>query len=178
MLIGLYGHEGSGRDTAARFLEDEGFFQVKIIDEVRDLLISIDPLVAPGLQLTELLGVSNWQTRSRFVAAEISHLIEKTYESIPLLLGEGAWVEAALSRPEVLEHSSVVLSDVTCESEAREVQKRGGKVWHIARDDHDVTPFSCDGRIVNDSTRSELRSAVKDLTALARYTNEMTIPTT
>ena len=66
MLIGLCGYAAAGKDTAARVLIDEFFFQrVAFADPIKAALLALDPLVpGPGedqyLRLSEFCQERSW----------------------------------------------------------------------------------------------------------------------
>jgi hypothetical protein len=134
MIIGLAGHKGAGKTTIAKFLEGHGFYHVMFADKIKQ-----------ALNLIFGFGGSGWNDAEW---KETPH--EAAYGRTPRQLAQtlgtnwgrhmvhsDIWVDAtmrpALSYLRMTPSSSLVISDVRFENEARAIRKAGGYILILER---------------------------------------------
>lgn len=131
-LIGLIGHAGSGKDTVAAHLVRHGFARVAFADPVRDVLLSINPLVTrDGLRLRDLVAAHGWDTAKRQFP-EVRELLQGLGAGVRDSLGEQVWLEHALRRLDAL-RGPVVVTDVRYHNEAHALRSRGFTLVWVQR---------------------------------------------
>ena len=66
LLIGFTGQPGSGKNTAADYLEAHHHFrQVAFADAIRQALLTLDPKVDTFYRLREVVRAWGWETAKR-----------------------------------------------------------------------------------------------------------------
>lgn len=167
--IGLIGYAGSGKDTVADHLVRHGFARVAFADPVRDVLLSINPLVTrDGLRIREAVAAQGWDTAKRQFP-EVRELLQGLGEGVRTALGESVWVEHALRRLDAL-RGPVVVTDVRYHNEAHALRSRGFTLVWVRRpgvgpanshaSETGIPVERADVVLTNDGSIQELREAV------------------
>jgi len=140
VLIGLCGYAGAGKDTAARVLIDEFFFQrVAFADPIKGALLALDPLV-PGpdkdhVRLSEFCRDRSWAEVKEY--PEVRRLMQVLGTEVGRnLFDPEIWVKIAESK--ILSQLSVgntVVTDVRFPNEARLIKKHEGVLVRLSRPD-------------------------------------------
>jgi hypothetical protein len=131
MLIGLHGKAQSGKTTVANFLKNHYFFvEISFAAPIKALV-------------RELFDMSRDQ-----VEGNLKEKIDKRYGFSPrwLLQHLGTnvfrvlypeiWIDYAMRTYRETEGLSSVISDVRFKNEKEAIEKEGGVVWKIIREDH------------------------------------------
>lgn len=130
--IGLIGYAGSGKDTVAAHLVRHGFVRVAFADPVRDVLLSINPLVTTdGMRLRDLVAAQGWDTAKRQFP-EVRELLQGLGAGVRDSLGESVWLDHALRRLDALP-GPVVVTDVRFHNEAYTLRSRGYTLVWVRR---------------------------------------------
>ena len=170
--IGLIGYAGSGKDTVAAHLVRHGFARVAFADPVRDVLLSINPLVTTdGLRLRDLVAAQGWDTAKRQFP-EVRELLQGLGAGVRDELGESVWLDHALRRLDAL-HGPVVVTDVRYPNEGRALQRRGFFLVEVQRpgvgpanahpSETDIPVELADATLLNDGSIQELHARVDAL---------------
>ena len=144
-IIGLAGYARSGKDEAAKLLAGEyGFKHVAFADKLREMLLAIDPIVAPSkekyftrskvvVNLSEVIDAYGWDGyKNTEYGPEIRRLLQRLgTEGGRKTLWDSIWIDAAFAGLD--ENAKVVVSDVRFPNEADAIKERGGEVWRVAR---------------------------------------------
>jgi hypothetical protein len=144
-IIGLAGYARSGKDEAAKLLTSEyGFKHIAFADKLRDMLLAIDPIVAPSkekyftrdktvINLSEVIDVYGWDGyKNTEYGTEIRRLLQRLgTEGGRKTLWDSIWIDAAFAG--LTEDAKVVVSDVRFPNEADAIKARGGHVWRVNR---------------------------------------------
>jgi hypothetical protein len=128
MIIGLSGYARSGKDTVAQFLvENYGYTRVAFADNIRHMLLDLNPYVGIGpsnynhTTLSDLVALNGWEGAKQH--PEVRRLLQD--------LGEDVWINAALSTP--TQNDGLVITDVRFINEAEAIKNRGGQIWRVIR---------------------------------------------
>ena len=137
ILIGLSGHAGAGKDTAARYLVSRyGFVQAAFADPIRDM----------AALLLEQVGVSDAHLRHRVfkerplpeLGFSPRALMQVLGTEVGRALSPALWVRhlelrLGLQRQGAVVHDRIVISDVRFPNEAYWVRAKGGTVVRLNR---------------------------------------------
>lgn len=170
--IGLIGYAGSGKDTVADHLVRHGFARVAFASPVRDVLLSINPLVTrDGLRLRDVVEAHGWDTAKRQFP-EVRELLQGLGAGVRDSLGESVWVEHALRRLDALP-GPVVVTDVRYRNEALALRSRNFLLAWVQRpgvgpanahpSETDIPTELADVVLTNDGSIPELHAAVDAL---------------
>lgn len=125
-LIGLVGRKGSGKDTAALYLEDKhGFKRYAFADALKEVcstLYDVDATVFHDPALKEV-PLKDWNVTPRWILQTVGT------DMVRLHLGDDFWIrrlDASMPR-----EGRIVLSDVRFKHEADFVRSRGGLLVRI-----------------------------------------------
>lgn len=132
-LVGISGYARSGKDSlAAALVARHGFTRIAFADKVRELTAALH---ADTADLAERVG---WDE------AKADPLVRRRLQDVGLavrrILGEGAWVDAALRH--LVPAARYVVTDVRLRNDAATFRARGGLLVRIVRpgvgpaDDH------------------------------------------
>jgi hypothetical protein len=153
-LIGLVGSAGAGKDSfARRLVEGHGYRRFAFADQMRELLLVLDPLVTDSLSLSRLVNHYGWDVTKR-TYPEVRRLLQVFgTEVVRDGLGKDTWVNAAHSKIQpLLSHgTSVVVTDVRFENEVRLIRNLGGDIVRITRHEADD---ATDGHISENEWRT------------------------
>lgn len=123
-VIGVAGRAQHGKDTIGSVLcEEYGFARVKFADALRDVLLSMDPLILDSAgvpkRLYEVVDDWGWEIAKR--NPEIRRLLQCLGVAVRDLVAEDAWVRAAEDRVKqyFAQGMPVVITDVRFPNEAR-----------------------------------------------------------
>lgn len=146
MLIGLNGPAGSGKDTAAAFLQEQGYERRAFGAKIYTLLEETNPVVAAGLRVREVLSAyGSWEDAKRhtIMGPSIRNLLIVTAEGCRRTFGSHFWVDQTLplSSPHgfVSRPRNLVISDVRKRIESDRIHSLGGVVLRIER--HDASEY-------------------------------------
>lgn len=149
-LIGLHGAIGAGKDTvASRLKEAHGFWGLSFAGPVKDMLIN-------GL------GLPREAFTDRNLKEDIIPWLGKSPRDLMRSLGtewgrglvsEDIWVNKCslsigLVRHAMRDRAAIVVTDVRYPNEADFIRSRGGKVWHIARQQQDRIEHTSDIKLI------------------------------
>lgn len=177
-LLAICGLAGSGKDTAAQALIEDGWVRVAFADPMREALLRLNPdIVYRGctLQLKSIINMYGWDVAKR-ECPPIRGLLQRLGTEVGReLWGEGFWVgQAAVKVAEC--HAlgqGVVITDARYVNEIEWAQKMGGKILRIVRSgvcqlghssETELLSAATDGTILNDGTVEELWSEVRQWT--------------
>lgn len=152
MLVALSGYAGSGKDTAAQFLVDQGWTRVAFADPLKHIAYDL------GWD-----GVKDDESRKG---------LQRLGESVRDHIHPLAWVYAAIRVVSKVD-GPVIITDCRYRNEAAWVRSAGGRIVRIQREDvgaandhiseHDLDDFPFDGVLDNDGTPEELGEALQKL---------------
>lgn len=148
MIVGFVGKKGSGKSTAAEFLEEEhGFtrhnFKDTLVAEIKHKL----PLV-----LNEIVELMNWTEYEFNGSGDEPWTVDRLFKEKPpvmraLLQNYGTevrraddpayWVDAWGQLASVLSEKDLVVDDVRFENEAQAIRDMGGCLIRIVKDSFD-----------------------------------------
>lgn len=129
-LIGLCGYARSGKDTVGEWLVAfHGYKRIGLADGVRDSLWALDPYVAGGRRLQDIIREVGWeQAKVRF--PEVRALLQRMgTEAVRNIIGEDAWLRVAESKLSGRD----VITDLRFKNEADFVRGHGGIVVQVTR---------------------------------------------
>lgn len=171
--IGLLGYAGSGKDTVAEYLVRHGFARIAFADPVRDVLLSINPLVTTdGLRLRDVVETYGFDTAKRQFP-EVRELLQGLGAGVRDELGESTWVDHVTRRLDALSDRPVVVTDVRYPNEGRALQRRGFFLVEVQRpgvgpanahpSEVDIPVELADATLLNNGSIAELYEAVDAL---------------
>ena len=171
-LLALAGLAGSGKDTAAQALIEDGWTHLKFADPIWDCLIALDVEVFYRGCYVKLNGVIEMLGREeakRQIPAVRRYLQRIGSEMGRGVLGKDIWVECMANRLlEMPDDSQVVISDCRFDNEADMVRKLDGQVLLVRRPgtsqmDHqsEALDFDMDGVILNAGAIEDLHDAIR-----------------
>lgn len=137
-IIGLSGYAGSGKDTAAAVLLEQGWSRVSFADVLREFLYAQD-LYLPrcGLRgvfrprrLNTLVDAHGWQ-HVKATEPSVRALLQRTgTEAGRGVLGSDVWVDAAFERAPA---GDLVVTDVRFPNEFDAIKARHGTMVRVER---------------------------------------------
>lgn len=167
--VGLCGHARAGKDTAAAQLADLGYHRIAFADEVRAFALDVDPLVGPGVRLSDTVR-AGWEAAK--TDPEVRRLLQRLGTEGVRARDPEFWVRAAMAHASQV-NGPVVFTDVRFANEAAAVRRLGGIVVRIDRHDagaganaehaSECIDFNADAVIANDGTINDLRAAMRSL---------------
>lgn len=136
-LIGLAGHKGSGKDTAAAHLvRAHDFRQISLADPIRNGLCAMF-----GLTADDLLDRNRKETAIDWLGVSPRHLMQTLgTEWGRNHVARDVWLRVASHRLEAIAkggRSRIVVSDIRFDDEADWIRSKGGQLIHIRR------PLTC-----------------------------------
>lgn len=169
MIIGISGFARSGKDTVAETLVKEcGYERVAFADAIRDILYAMNPRINTT-DLVSLVDEYGWDIAK--AKEEVRALLQSLGYAARQKIGEGVWIEAALSNldPE----KNYVIADVRFTNEAETIRMLGGEIWRVERpevvavnshiSEVDMSGYIFDEVLQNDGTLEQLEFLVKQL---------------
>jgi len=178
ILIGVSGRKRHGKDTfAARLVEHHGFTRVAFADPMREMALTLDPIISEGWRLSELVEAFGWEE------AKANPEVRRTLQRLGTeagrgVLGESIWVDTAMRHARHL-GGHIVFTDCRFPNEAQAVRAAGGLVVRVSRpgfvDDGDthssesaLDNYPFDHIVLNDGTIEDLH-AIADRIAVALH---------
>lgn len=168
MLFAFSGLKGSGKDTAAAVLVREyGFTKIAFADAVRELALTIDPLIpSPNTgyhyRLSYMVRTYGWDQIKRLIP-EVRRLLQIIgTEGGRAMVGDNVWVDILAKRYPDIASDSVryVITDCRFDNEVEFVRNNGGKLVWIDRPG-----------IVSDGHASESEH-IRDLASVVVYNTQ------
>lgn len=182
IVIGISGHAGSGKDSAAEALVRSGrFVRVSLADEIKSAAMRWF-----GFEYGQVYGPSERRNEHspRYPSGPTArHVLQLLGTEFGRALFPNCWVDCALhnARLHLMASKSVVIPDVRFLNEILGIRAAGGRLVRIKRDgagldgaagahvsetEQDSIPDDAfDAVIVNDGTLEELEGAVMQLVA-------------
>ena len=169
-IIGLAGHSGVGKDTAAQGLTDAGWTRVAFADGVREALLALNPYFKcqDGFEAIDVeVDVVGWARAKEY--SDIRRLLQRMgTEAGRNIHGDDCWIKLAKRKIDAAPRN-VVITDVRFANEAAAIRSWGGKVIRIDRpgvgpvNGHvsEALCFPVDCTIGNFGTVEELQSALR-----------------
>jgi hypothetical protein len=145
MIVGLGYVRRVGKDTAANALvRDLGFKRVGFADPLKDLAFIADPLVTSATQVVNVsagrghlswvvTGVGWEEAKDKF--PEVRRFLQNLGDGVRRVLGESTWIDAAMAKARLFEHT--VIPDVRFLNEVEAIESAGGVVVNITRPGHE-----------------------------------------
>ena len=140
-VIGITGHKGSGKDTAAEGLVAQGFTHVKLADALKAMLRKL--LACQGADAEMIRRMIDGDLKEAPTPLLEGRTPRHAMQTLGTewgrdRIGRDLWANAALARCENLP-GDVVISDVRFPNEAEAIRAvMGGRIWRIVRE-------GCDG---------------------------------
>lgn len=187
-LVGLCGYAGSGKDEAAKALTAIGWQRVAFADAVREVALTIDPILdwstvsQNELRLSQVVKYSGWhEAKRRF--PEIRRLLQVIgTEAGRNILGPNTWVDAALRKAS----GDTVFTDVRFENEVAAIRERNGILVRITRpgvgpvnghaSETAIDSIAPDFTIDNCEDAAALHRALLEVVELATWRGEVELP--
>lgn len=133
-IVGLVGPKRSGKDTAACALIAQGWRRVALADPMRDFMLRLDPLIAPGLRYSEVIDAHGYEV-AKDTYPEVRELMKRLgTEAGRYVLGENVWTDIASLRIATSDEP-VVVTDVRFINEADILRRMGGLIVRVVRPD-------------------------------------------
>ncbi|MFE7520566.1 deoxynucleotide monophosphate kinase family protein [Streptomyces halstedii] len=183
--IALMGRAGSGKDTVGnRLVSRFAFARIAFADPLRDLALSLDPVISYEtttlgplpLRLGDFLRRSGWDGAKRI--PEVRRTLQRLGQGVRDQ-DEGYWLRAALARLDVADRWGlpVVVTDCRYENEAEALRARGALLVRVERPDRtapagdaaehrsetELDHFPADAVITNGGTVAELHALADQL---------------
>jgi hypothetical protein len=172
-VIGLCGYARCGKDTAARFIQEEyGGVTVAFAGPLRRLALRVDAFIEPsGKKYSEIIAAEGYE-RAKSCPGVRAYL-ESLGEGARECLGDDVWVIAAKREIQRSAYEPIILTDVRHQNEAEVVRAMGGIVVRIVRAGNDaatpteranVDAVNGDVVVVNDAMdafRRDIIAAIK-----------------
>lgn len=170
--IGLIGHAGCGKDTVAAHLMRRGYTRVAFADAVRNVMLSVNPLVSrDGLRLRDVVEAHGWDRAKREIP-EVRVLLQGLGAGVRDELGETTWLDHALHQLDAL-HGPVVVTDVRYPNEGLALRNRGFTLVWVQRpgvgpanghpSETDIPVELAHATLLNDGSIQELHARVDAL---------------
>ena len=140
-VIGITGHKGSGKDTAAEGLVAQGFTHIKLADALKAMLRKL--LACQGADAEMIRRMIDGDLKEAPTPLLEGRTPRHAMQTLGTewgrdRIGRDLWANAALARCENLP-GDVVISDVRFPNEAEAIRAvMGGRIWRIVRE-------GCDG---------------------------------
>jgi dephospho-CoA kinase len=133
LLLGLAGYAQSGKDSAADFLQVDGWHRVSFAAPLRAMAETIDPIVGWSdgpvsyVQAVKTLGYDEAKRAYPMVREFLQKLGQAAREE----LGRSIWVDTLFAG--LGDYEKVVVTDVRHQEELHSIWDRDGKVVYIER---------------------------------------------
>jgi hypothetical protein len=136
-LIGLTGNSRAGKDSVASILtSDFGFQQMAMADGIREILLSLNPLIQKDdgdiCHMKTLFWDcdNDWDKVKATSSGSVDYMI-RLGQTCRDVLGETVWLNRVLPDGDIKE--PVCISDVRQPNEYAAIKMRGGVVWKVIR---------------------------------------------
>jgi len=179
-VIALCGYAGSGKDTAAEALVQQGWKRIAFADPIREMALAIDPYVQTGYgptymmdRLSRIIDHEGWDGAKRW--SDVRRLLQRIgTEAGREILGDSVWVNVALAKIwNADECHGVVITDLRFVNEYTALGDWNAKFIRITRpgigpvndhqSDQHLAGFEVDHEIVNDGTREQLWEKIREI---------------
>ncbi len=174
MLVGLTGYAGSGKDTAALGLIEDGWERISFAEPLRQMLLVLDPMISlSGTRLKELVMDRGWEAAKKF--PETRRLMQVLGTEVGRdMIDSELWTKLAFRDSDRKTNlgKSVVFTDCRFPNEVREIRCRGGKIIRIHREglkpahghvsDTNVDLLSADREIINNGSPEDLQNTLRE----------------
>lgn len=176
MIVGISGYAGSGKNTAAKGLEDLGFVESAFADPMRAILQKVNPIVdiSMDIRYNEAIEKCGY-TMAKKLFPEIRRLLQKLgTEGGRELFGEDHWIDLwCKMHPDYTDNDKrYVITDVRFLNEARfvksvgvllSVNRPGVEAFNDHASERDIPAIAdmADFVYENDSTEKALGSKVR-----------------
>lgn len=172
-IVGISGKAGSGKDTLAGFLGEQGFIRIALAEPLRRFVSDIT-----GLSMEELTAGPLKEAPLDWLGGTSPRRLMQTIgtEWGREMIDESLWLKVAARRVEEARAggaAGVVIPDVRFENEAMLVRELGGSVVVVDRPgvasvaDHaserPLPSWLVDHTVVNSGTLAQLRAAAQGL---------------
>lgn len=174
-VLALSGYGQSGKDTAGAALAARGWLRVSAGDVIREALYRLNPVVADGRTVQELVDELGWEKAKTDVPAMRPLMQRMGADASRDLLYDDVWVDAVYK--DLPDGARVFVTDARFPNEAAAVKRFGGQVWRVVRpgrgpaNDHPsetaLDRWRFDAVLTNDGTVEELHGQVARLLAAA-----------
>ena len=158
-LIGLCGHAGSGKSTAARLLKAHGYQVVHVADPIRRIAYASMP------RIRRVVDAYGWDTAKR-INPEVRPALQSLGDALRAEFGEDFLINEMLFQNGCL----LVIGDIRTDSEAQSVRNHYGTIVEITRDgtkpanghhlERGIDRTLIDVTIANDGTLQDLGAAL------------------
>lgn len=132
-IIALHGFAQSGKDTVAKFLEEEaGYKRLAFADALRDVLYALNPIIGQGavgpLRLRTIVDGWSWD-EAKVDIPEIRELLQRMgTEAGRKILGENVWVNIVLKQIKDHPGQRFVITDLRFDNEMDALSDYGADV--------------------------------------------------
>ena len=168
MIIGLTGYARSGKDEVAKILVERfGYQRLAFADQIKDILMLVNPILESGHRLNELVTEYGWEVAK--AKTEVRRLLQTLGMAVREVLDNEVWIVAVMQRMD--EDVDYVIPDVRFYNEAANIKLMGGEIWRINRpdvtaiNDHisesEMDSYTVDRVLENDGTLEDLELSVK-----------------
>ena len=132
-IIGLCGYSGSGKDTAAMGLIEQGWRRIAFADPLRKMALIINPQIAhTGHSLAEIVEEIGW-TEAKESFHEIREFLQTIGdEAVRGTFGDDAWVDVCV-RDILSSDDDVVITDCRYPNEFKMIHRLEGYLIRIDR---------------------------------------------
>ena len=173
MHIALIGRARSGKDSvAARLVGQHGYTRVAFADPLKDMALSVNPLVQDDFRLSDVVGYYGWEAaKDRY--HEVRGTLQRLGQSIRDV-DPDFWLRLALDRVDSAS-GPVVVSDVRYSNEVAALSARGFRTVRVRRDkiaqqciglhvsETALDGYRADVDVFNDGTLPELHARADEL---------------
>lgn len=178
MIIGLLGRMRSGKNTAADALVRDGFASFAFADRLRETLLAVDPYVASGYRVSELVSLLGWEgVKAHPAGQEVRRLLQELGTACRDL-DRDIWVRPVI---EAARDGDAVITDVRFPNECDAVRAAGGYLVRVTRPSlpatvgrQHVSETACDGvsvdvELCNCGSVEDLHDAARQAVTDLRY---------
>ena len=159
-LIGLCGHAGSGKSTAAKLLQAHGYPVMHIADPIRRIAYTSMP------RIRRVVDAYGWDTAKR-INPEIRPALQSFGDALRAEFGDDLLIRDALIWQNA---GPLVIGDIRTDSEAQSVRNHFGTIVEITREgtspanghhlERGIDRTLIDVTIANDGTLQDLGAAL------------------
>lgn len=196
VLVGVTGRAQHGKNTVGNILVERGFIQVAFADELKEMMLELDPIVYASIypmhageveRLSDRIEAGGWEGAKRM--PEVRRLLQVFgTEVMRNRYGDMVWVDA-LDRKVYdgdEDDKMFVITDVRFPNEAEWVHRNGGVILKVVRPGFDngvdathaseanVDTLPYDAAVVNDGPLEALPTEVNHALRVA-FQNKATV---
>lgn len=161
-IIGLSGYAGSGKDTIAGILVEDGYTKISFANGVREYALILNPYFVEGFTYQEIISQIGYENAKRKYPS-IREFLVKIGDGGRQIFGDNIWLRTAFKN---CNSNLVVVSDVRYRNEAEYIKSLGGEIWMICRsgvgpanavEEKSIGQIVADRLVNNDGTIDDLR---------------------